>query len=363
MILVSSLSRRRFLKFSAIGLAASGMTLLNAHPAQTREKCVIAWSHYTGWEPLDYMKSSGLLKKWGDKYNVDLDITPPMEYVESINQFSAKQFCAVALTNMDALTIPASGGVDTTFIVVGDYSNGNDGILFKSPKPVSMNDLIGKKVVLVENTVSHYALARALQMNDMSLTQVTTVNTSDSDIGNVFATGSNGTAVVTWNPILMTARQVKGAQLLFDSSRIPGEIIDGIAVHTGVSDNVKKAIVGAWFEAIGVMAQIGSPQYKQAIKQMANSAGGTEQEFLAQLKTTYMFYKPRDAVNFTQDSQLKGTMNLVRSLSAELGLLGQGKNVDIVGIQFPDGTIIGDAANVKLRFDTTYMQMAADGKL
>lgn len=363
MIAISSLSRRRFLQLSAVSLAASSMTLLRVHPAHAREKCVIAWSHYTGWEPLDYMKSSGILKKWGDKYNVDLDITPPMDYVESMNQFTAKQFCAVALTNMDALTIPASGGVDTTFIVVGDYSNGNDGILYKSPKAVSMKDIVGKKVVLVENTVSHYALARALQMQDMTLKQVTIVNTSDSDIGNVFATGANGTIVVTWNPILMTARNVKGAQLLFDSSRIPGEIIDGIAVHTGVSDNVKKAIVGAWFEVTRVMSETGSPQYKEAIRQMANSAGGTEQEFLAQLKTTHLFYKPQDAVKFTQDSQLKGTMNLVRAFSAELGLLGEGRTADAIGIQFPDGTTIGDVNNVKLRFDEKYMQMAADGKL
>ena len=334
-----------------------------ASDAQTREKCVIAWSHYTGWEPLDYMKSSGLLKKWGDKYNVELDITPPMDYVESINQFSAKQFCAVAVTNMDALTIPASGGVDTTFVVVGDYSNGNDGLLVKSRNATSIKDLAGKRILLVENTVSHYMLARALQMSDMSLAQVTVVNTSDSDIGNVFATGANGTAVVTWNPILMTARQVKGARVLFDSSRIPGEIIDGIAVHTGVSDNVKKAIVGAWFETTRIMAEAGSPSYKEAIKQMANSAGGTEQEFLAQIKTTYLFYKPQDAVTFTQDGQLKGTMNLVRKFSAEIGLLGEGKTADSVGIQFPDGTTVGDSRNVKLRFDTTYMKMAADGAL
>ncbi|MEK9195434.1 MAG: ABC transporter substrate-binding protein, partial [Patescibacteria group bacterium] len=108
-----------------------------------------------------------------------------MDYVESINQFAAKQFCAVALTNMDALTIPASGGVDTTFVVVGDYSNGNDGILIKSPRTASMKDVVGKKIVLVENTVSHYALARALELNGLSLKQVTTMNTSDSDIGNV----------------------------------------------------------------------------------------------------------------------------------------------------------------------------------
>lgn len=29
----------------------------------------------------------------------------------------------------------------------------------------------------------------------------------------------------------------------------------------------------------------------------------------------------------------------------------------------PKGKLLGDADNVKLRFDTTYMQMANDGKL
>jgi NitT/TauT family transport system substrate-binding protein len=343
--------------------AAAAIAATEPAAAESRAKCIIAWSHYTGWEPLDYMQAGGLFKKWGDKYNVELGITPPMDYVESMNQFAAKQFCAVALTNMDALTIPASGGVDTSFVVIGDYSNGNDGILIKSPRPATLKDLVGKKIELVENTVSHYALARALEMKGLSLRQVTVVNASDSDIGNVFATGGADTAVVTWNPILMTARQVKGAQMLFDSSQIPGEIIDGVAVHTDAPDNVKRAIAGVWFETMQIMAETGAPDYKKAIAQMANSAGGTEQEFLAQLKTTYLFYKPADAVRFTEDSRLKATMDRVRKFSAELGLLGPGKGADSIGIQYPDGSVTGDKGNVKLRFDARYMKMAAEGTL
>jgi NitT/TauT family transport system substrate-binding protein len=36
---------------------------------------------------------------------------------------------------------------------------------------------------------------------------------------------------------------------------------------------------------------------------------------------------------------------------------------DFVGIKFPDGSVMGDEGNVKLRFDDSYMQMAADGEL
>ena len=36
---------------------------------------------------------------------------------------------------------------------------------------------------------------------------------------------------------------------------------------------------------------------------------------------------------------------------------------DAIGIAFPGGQTLGDARNVKLRFDASYMKMAADGKL
>jgi NitT/TauT family transport system substrate-binding protein len=45
-------------------------------------------------------------------------------------------------------------------------------------------------------------------------------------------------------------------------------------------------------------------------------------------------------------------------------LLGKGvKSADVVGIGFPGSKTLGDAKNVKLRFDSSYMDMAAAGKL
>jgi NitT/TauT family transport system substrate-binding protein len=97
---------------------------------------------------------------------------------------------------------------------------------------------------------------------------------------------------------------------------------------------------------------------------MAKSAGGTLDEFKAQLKTTKMFYAPADAAAFAAGEPLKKTMDYVRSFSFDHGLYGDGApSKDLVGIVFPDGSIMGDKGNVKLRFDKTFMQLAADGKL
>ena len=39
------------------------------------------------------------------------------------------------------------------------------------------------------------------------------------------------------------------------------------------------------------------------------------------------------------------------------------KSVDDVAIKYPDGAVQGKADRVRLKFDLSYMQMAAQGKL
>jgi NitT/TauT family transport system substrate-binding protein len=336
------------------------LALLFSVSAWAAPKYRVAWSHYTGWEPWAYAQKSGVLKKWADKYGIEIELTLVNDYVESINLYTGGKFDACVMTNMDVLTIPAVGGIDSTAIIVGDFSNGNDGIVLK--KGESVKDLKGRSVKLVEFSVSHYLLARALEINGMSERDVKTMNTSDADIAAIFSSDANG-AAVTWNPPLQQARNAKGAKLVFDSSKIPGEIIDLMVVKTQAPDTLKKALAGAWYEVMGVMTGQGKPT-ADAIDFMAQNSGATPAEFKAQLATTAMYYKAVDATAFTTSPELKKTMEHVRSFSFAKGLFGKGaKNKDFVGIAFPDGSVQGDGKNVKLRFDATYMKMAAEGKL
>jgi NitT/TauT family transport system substrate-binding protein len=205
-------------------------------------------------------------------------------------------------------------------------------------------------------------LARALSINGMSEQDVTVVNTSDADIASAFIVQPKA-AVVTWNPPLQQVRQQKGANLVFDSSKIPGEILDLMVVKTAADARLKKALVGAWYETMKAMSSGGQTQ-RTAIAAMAKSAGGTEAEFNAQLTTTKMFYTPADAVSVLVDAQLVTTMDAVRKFSFEKGLFGtSAKNVDAIGIEFPNKKILGNPKNVKLRFDPTFTELARDGKL
>lgn len=331
-----------------------------AASAQERSEFSVCWSIYVGWMPWGYLETSGIMDKWADKYGIDVEIVQINDYVESINQYTAGAFDGCSMTNMDALSIPAGGGVDTTALIVGDFSNGNDGIVLKDGD--SVEDLAGQNINLVELSVSHYLLARALDGVGLSERDLTVVNTSDADMIAAYAT-DDVTSVVTWNPLLSEITAMPGSTQVFDSSNIPGEIIDVMMVNTetlAANPDFGKALVGAWYEMMDLMAA-GDTDVLDALA----SASGTDLAgYQAQLDTTTMFYDPADAVAFTSAPELSTTMQFVAEFLFDNGILGEGApSPEFVGVSFPDGSIFGDADNVQLRFDTTYMQMAADGAL
>ena len=82
------------------------------------------------------------------------------------------------------------------------------------------------------------------------------------------------------------------------------------------------------------------------------------------MAATKPFADPAEAVAFTASPALPQAMNLVRAFLFDKGLLFPGApSADAVGIEMPDGAILGDAGNVKFRFSTAYMEAAAKGAL
>ncbi|MEM9430773.1 MAG: putative urea ABC transporter substrate-binding protein [Pseudomonadota bacterium] len=338
----------------AIGLAAPAL-------AQEKTDFRVAWSIYVGWMPWGYLEESGIMDKWADKYGIDVEIVQINDYVESINQYTAGAFDGVSATNMDTLSIPSGSGVDTTALIVGDFSNGNDAVIVKGD--TTLEGLADKPVNLVELSVSHYLLARALDsvgLREADLAGV--INTSDADMIAAFAT-DDVEAVVTWNPLVSTILEDPSATKLFDSSDIPGEIIDLMVVNTetlAANPDFGKAMAGAWYEVMGLMAA----GDEDVLTSMALASGTDLAGFQAQLASTEMFYEAADAVAFTEGDALPATMISVAEFLFEKGILGVGApSADFVGIAYPDGAVSGDPNNVMFRFDTTYMQMAADGAL
>ena len=352
---------KRIAAVAGAGVLAASLSV--GASAQERDSFSIAWTIYAGWVPWQYAEDSGIMKKWADKYDIEVDIVQVNDYIESINQYTAGQFDGVVATSMDALSIPAASGIDTTALIVGDYSNANDGLVSKDAD--SIEDLEGETVHLVELSVSHYLLVRALDSVGLEERDINVVNISDADLVSAFQT-DDVRHVATWNPLLTEVASYPGATELFNSSQIPGHIKDLTIVNTETLEAnpaLGKALVGAWYETMSVL-ESDSEEGKEARAMLGEISGTDREGYEAQLAGMKMFWEPQMSVDFINSDQAREAMDSVRQFSFDKGLLGQGAmSPDFVGIEFPDGSVMGSEDNVQLRFNDDYMEMAADGEI
>jgi NitT/TauT family transport system substrate-binding protein len=123
--------------------------------------------------------------------------------------------------------------------------------------------------------------------------------------------------------------------------------------------NFGKALVGIWYDTMKAMSE--GTAAKEA---MAKASGTDLKGYDAQLATTQLFSEPKAGVAFMTSPEVKTTSEKVSTFLFDKALLGKdAKSPGAIGIEFPDKSVFGEKGNVKLRFDATYMQAAADGKL
>ncbi|MDM0008176.1 ABC transporter substrate-binding protein [Variovorax sp. J22G73] len=152
--------------------------------------------------------------------------------------------------SLDELFGLAAEGMAPRAILVVDVSHGADAIVGR-PGTASMTDLRGKRVAVESGALGAFVLSRALALNGMQASDVTVVQMESNEQPGAFEKGQVD-AAVTFDPY-RAQMLAHGAATLFDSTRIPGEIVDLIAVRQSVLDKHPKTtqtLLAGWFKAI-----------------------------------------------------------------------------------------------------------------
>jgi NitT/TauT family transport system substrate-binding protein len=157
--------------------------------------------------------------------------------------------------SLDELFGLAVDGLQPRIILVADVSHGADAIVGRSSMR-TMKDLAGKRVAVESGALGAFVLSRALALNGMKAGDVQVVHLESNEQPGAFEKGQVDGAV-TFDPY--RARLVgAGASTLFDSTAIPGEIVDLVAVRAPVLDAQPKAVqalLAGWFGAIEYLKQ------------------------------------------------------------------------------------------------------------
>jgi len=195
----------------------------------------LAWSEYPSWSAFGVAHEFGFIngregemgpieKKWG----VDI-VLKEADYDTCLVMYGSGKCDAVCITNMDAL-IPSltrkSVGIlptSTSFgadacIVVGDITD--------------IKQLRGKKVYGLAKTVSEYCFVRNVEILGEKESDYRFTNMDPAAAALAMQQKRDGfDAIVVWNPfVLETLNKRKDARVLFDSTSIPGEIIDMVVM-------------------------------------------------------------------------------------------------------------------------------------
>ena len=195
----------------------------------------LAWSEYPSWSVFGVASQVGLIdgargklgpieRKWG----VDIELKEA-EYDACLQMYGAGNCDAVCITTLDALS-PSLSRPSTIFLPTST-STGADALIVSSAIR-SVNDLKGRKVLGLAKSVSEYCFNRNLQVLGLRETDFTFSNMDPGAAAVAMQQKQSGVdAIVVWNPfVLETLRQRSDVRVLFDSSTIPGEIIDSVTM-------------------------------------------------------------------------------------------------------------------------------------
>lgn len=270
---------RRLRSFTGIALAlvlAVALLLALALPGCTRETespLRIGTNVWIGSEPLYLARDLGHLPA----KSVQLLEYPSASEVLRAFRNQAIDGMVISLDELFGLT---AEGMRPRAILVVDVSHGADAIVGRSGL-ASMADLRGKRVAVESGALGAFVLSRALALNGMQASDVTVVQMESNEQPGAFEKGQVD-AAVTFDPY-RTQMLKHGATTLFDSTRIPGEIVDLIAVRQSVLDKHPKAtqtLLTGWFKAIDYLQR----DPADAARRMGIRQQTTGEQYLAALR-------------------------------------------------------------------------------
>jgi len=256
-------------------LAAASLSVLLPLSGCMREPDTalrIGTNVWIGSEPLYLARELGRL----DPATVQLVEYPSASEVLRAYRNQAIDGMVISLDELFGLAVD---GLQPRVILVVDVSHGADVVVGRRGMR-SMHDLKGKSVAVESGALGAFVLSRALALNGMQASDVNVVHLESNEQPGAFERGQVDGAV-TFDPY-RTQLLHAGATTLFDSTRIPGEIVDLLAVRASVVEKRPKALqalLAGWFDALDYMKR----DPKDAARRMGIRQQTTGEQFLEAL--------------------------------------------------------------------------------
>ncbi len=220
---------------------------------------------------------------------------------------------AAALTLDESLTL-IQDGIDLRIILVMDVSNGADVLLVK-PHINTLTDLNGKKIAVEHTSVGAILLDAVLEKAGLTAADVDIISCTVEEHEQCYTSND---AIITFEPVRTTLLK-KGARQLFDSSQVPGRIVDILVIHHDVikrNPESLKRLLSGYFQAVEHLQN----QPDDATTRMAPRLGITPEELLVAYESLSISGLCENRIAL-KNHELKNTISDLSRLMLEKKLL------------------------------------------
>jgi NitT/TauT family transport system substrate-binding protein len=342
--------------------AAGGTPAVSAE-AKEAPSFSAAVSEYPSWSAIMHAAEVGLIdaakgkqstveKKW----NVDI-VLRVMDYDSCIGAYSSGAVDAAALTNIDS---QAPALAKTTVAIFPTSTSDKADALIVSKDIKTWDDLKGKKVYGLENSVSHYVFDRAAEVAGKDPADFTFTMKDPGAAATAMQQGQPGfDAIVVWNPFtLETLRKLEDkVHVLGDSGSIPLEVLDLMvasqeALDRPGGDRFAAALAETFYEVNKRMnAKETRAQTLTGISEKFAPLSVEDMEIVVQ--QTKFFGTADEGIALYGNDKLPEIMKTVLAWVKKRGIVKTDPKVAY-------GTK-AEAPDANFRYDTTYMKMAKAG--
>lgn len=249
-----------------IGLATLALVVSCAKPHV--DPLRVGTNVWPGYEPLYLARAQGFFEAH------PIRLVEHAAATEVMRAFRNGTIDAAALTLDEVLTL-SQREQHLRIVLIMDISHGGDALLAQ-PHIRNFAQLRGKRVGVENSALGAYMLERALQYGALQQTDISIVPVSADHHENQFVNRKID-AVVTFEPVRGKLVDL-GAQELFDSAMIAGEIVDVLVVRASYlaeNQQIVQALLRGWFRALAFYAQ--HPQ--QGVEIMAAREGLSVEDF------------------------------------------------------------------------------------
>ena len=341
-----------------VGAITVTMTMGMGAWAQDAPVFSLAWSEYPSWSVFGVAHEVGIINgKKGEmgpvetKWGVDI-LLKEADYDTCIVMYGAKQCDAACLTNIDSLAPGLSrAGVS---ILPTSTSDGADACIV-SDAISEISQLKDVKVYGLAKTVSEYCFVRNLELNGEKEASYRFTNMDPGAAALAMQQRQKGfDAIVVWNPfVLETLNKRKDTKVIFDSTSIPGEIIDMVTMAQDALDRPKGkefacAVIDTYY---AVNRRIADPATRDdTLVALGEKFSHLDLDSMKKVVRQTRFYStPDEALALLNGDELKATMKNV------VGFCVSHEMVD----EKPGIAYGGAPGKAALRFDPSYIEAVA----